>query len=352
MWPKLSVFWKYQVGGWATFIIIFFPLKILTFGSVGVATHSLHNDATGFLLTLGMHEIYRRISFRTTPLHGIFVIVVLLSLVCGSLESIFINLFHRFIDHPWHRFTTTGAIWGVRYYQTSLLLVWSFAYFIMRLIYESAEKDSRLEAALRSHRTTELQMLRGQMNPHFLFNALNTICHGLEKPGVELKKIVHSLADYLRFSLDHGSEDFVSLGEEYDAMKDYLEVEKSRFRDDLLCECHLDETLRSIPVPGILLQPLVENAIKYGRDTSEFPMQVKVFVSRVPGGILQITVSNSGHWVSPTQSSRTIPMTKSSHLGLKNLRRRLKLQYPDNHEVKIQDGNGWVTVAVELPLER
>jgi len=195
------------------------------------------------------------------------------------------------------------------------------------------------------------------MNPHFLFNALNTIRYGIEKPKPEhkseLKSTVQSLADYLRFSLDHGNDDFVSLGEEYDAMLDYLRVEKSRFRTDLVCECHIDETLRSVQVPGIILQPLVENAIKYGRETSSLPLQVRVSVTSDDQGMMSLKVSNSGDWI--PQEKNDPPkqrLGKSSHLGLQNLRRRLELLYPGKHSLEIESDNGWVNVNVKLPERR
>jgi hypothetical protein len=351
IWSRLSVFWQCQLGGWAAFIILSFPVKIVMFGSVTGAVASLYHEGLGFLLTLGMYQIYRRISYRSIPVIGIIALIVALSLLGSFLESRLLELLHHVYHFEVPGFATHPSVWGVRYYRSGLLVCWSLLYFGLRLTFESIEKDSRLAYATAGRSQAELQMLRAQMNPHFLFNALNTIRGGLEKPEPELKSTVQSLADYLRYSLDHGSEDLVPLGDEYDAMRDYLEVEKSRFRGDLACDCQMEEALRSVLVPGIALQPLVENAIKYGRETSDLPLQVKVRISEGSAGMLQMTVSNSGRWLEPESTSNT-SNKKSSHLGLQNLRRRLELLYPGKHCLEIEDGNGWVTVAVQIPAER
>jgi LytS/YehU family sensor histidine kinase len=357
MGSRLSVFWQCQLWGWAAFVILSFPVKIVLFGSVRGALISLNHEALGFLFTIGMYQIYRRISYQQVSLIGIITIILILSLLGGCLESLLSVLLHSIYHFHEPPFMTHPAIWGVRYYRSGLLVCWSLLYFGLRLTHESIEKDSRLAYATAGRSQAELQMLRAQMNPHFLFNALNTIRYGIEKPKPEhkseLKSTVQSLADYLRFSLDHGNDDFVSLGEEYDAMLDYLRVEKSRFRTDLVCECHIDETLRSVQVPGIILQPLVENAIKYGRETSSLPLQVRVSVTSDDQGMMSLKVSNSGDWI--PQEKNDPPkqrLGKSSHLGLQNLRRRLELLYPGKHSLEIESDNGWVNVNVKLPERR
>ncbi len=350
MWALFSVFWKCQIAGWAAFVLFSLPIKIVVFGSVLAALATLYRDGLGFLMTLGMHEIYRRITYRKIPILGIVGIIAGLSLLGGLLEILLSILIHRTTDFHEPGFTNDTITLGVLYYRSGLFACWSLFYFGLRLTDESITKDSLLVRATASRDATELHLLRSQVSPHFLFNALNTIRYGLENPGTKLKKTVQSLADYLRFSLDHGGEDFVSLGEEYDAMRDYLKVEQTRFGKDLTCDCQMEESLRSVPAPGIILQPLVENAIKYGRETSDLPLQVKVSITQGSAERVQITVSNSGYWLQPNPIPNT-PNKKSSHLGLQNLRRRLELLYSREQSLHIDEGNGWVSVEVQLPLE-
>ena len=229
------------------------------------------------------------------------------------------------------------------YERTGLLYAWSFLYLGIRHALASKEQELRLTLIESEKRQAQLQMLRSQINPHFLFNALNSIQANVENVNAELGRMVQSLSDFLRFSLDHSHDDFIPLGREFDAMKDYLAVEKNRFRDKLEFHCEMEEQARAALVPGILLQPLVENAIKYGRDTSEPPLQVSVQIMCPDVTVVAITVSNSGKWLEP------VPREKESHLGLDNLRRRLALIYPGKHRLDTAHRDGWVTITICIP---
>ena len=341
MGKPLSLFWKCQIGGWAAFVILSLPVKIVVFGSLSAAVVSLYRDGIGFLLTWGMYKLYSRVSYRRIPVLHVILLIILLSFLGSGIEMLVSQALHRVVPFEEAGFASDTVAIGVLYYRVALFACWSLLYFGLRLVYESMEKDGRLVRAVADHREVELQMLRAQMNPHFLFNALNTIRSGVDKS--DLRTIIQSLADYLRFSLDHGSDDLVPLGMEYDAMRDYLHVVKSRFQDALEIDCRIDESVRSVPVPGIILQPLVENAVKYGQETSDPPLRVRVDVSRVDAATVQILVGNSGRWTAPKESE------KSGHLGLENIRRRLALLYADKHRFEVAGDNGWVTVNIRIP---
>jgi two-component system, LytTR family, sensor kinase len=188
-----------------------------------------------------------------------------------------------------------------------------------------------------------LQMLRAQMNPHFLFNALNTVLAAIGKSQDELKALVRALAEYLRYSLETRADGRVLVGQEFDAITSYLAVEKARFREKLEVECHIIPGARYLLVPGIIIQPLVENAIKHGRKTSPHPLRIRLSVSNLDSNGVQIEVSNTGKWVEPD------PANTLGGVGLKNLKERLKLLYPDCHSFRITNENGWVTVQIQIP---
>jgi len=206
---------------------------------------------------------------------------------------------------------------------------------------ERLDRERSLAVALAAGKDAELQMLRAQMNPHFLFNALNTIQAGLTRAPDSLRPVVQALSDYLSFSLSHRNQSFIPVGEEYDALVAYLAVEKARFRDEIDIECMLDPNIREFPVPGILLQPLVENAISYGRRTSPKPLQLRMQVSRLPTGSLILEVANTGTWVKEDAQ-------QFGGIGLGNVRKRMSLLYPDRHRIDMNAENGWVTVKIEI----
>jgi LytS/YehU family sensor histidine kinase len=134
------------------------------------------------------------------------------------------------------------------------------------------------------------------------------------------------------------------MGEEYDALMGYLTLERARLDGKLNIDCEIDNQARKALVPGIILQPLVENAIKYGRETSPSPLQLRLHVFR-EGPELQMEVSNSGHWIEKDKN-RT-----SGGVGLENLQRRRALIYPGQHRIEITRKEESVSVRICIPAK-
>lgn len=339
---KVPLFWKFQLVGWMIFVIAAFPLKYAMAGSIhGALLLSAARDGGGFLITLGLRAIYRKFwSGKTLRMTAIISVACMAG---GGLQyALAYQLFGLAPDKP-EIFYMYPARLNAIYERTGILFGWSCLYFGIRHALASKEQELRLTLIESEKRQAQLQMLRAQMNPHFLFNALNTIRNGVEKANPQLGSTVESLADFLRFSLDHVRDDFVPLGREFDAVQHYLKVEKARFRDKLEYECHIDAEARGVPTPGIVLQPLVENAIKYGQETSAFPLRLRVLVTR-QAAALKIVVANTGDWLEPA------PRGKTSHIGLENLRYRLALLYPGQQRLDIISASGWVTITIHLPI--
>src|SRR5690606_4462911 len=165
--------------------------------------------------------------------------------------------------------------------------------------------------------TSELKALRAQINPHFLFNALGSILAESNNPA-NVRELTLALSEFLRFSLQQRGE-FEPLKTELNALTNYLQVEKSRFGDKLEYRITASDEARATPVPRTLIQPLLENAIKYGQRSEVRPLRLTID-ARVEDGFLLLRVMNTGRWVAP----ETNPSTKT---GLANLRRRLQLLY-------------------------
>jgi LytS/YehU family sensor histidine kinase len=124
----------------------------------------------------------------------------------------------------------------------------------------------------------------------------------------------------------------------------YLTLERSLLDGKLNIDCHIDNEARKALVPGIILQPLVENAVKYGRETSPSPLKLRLHVLR-DGPELQIEVSNSGHWIEKDKSR------SSGGVGLENLQRRLALLYPGRHRIEIAKKEDHVSVRICIPAK-
>ncbi len=230
-----------------------------------------------------------------------------------------------------------GAIFVI--YATTLL-GWTFFYLTFRLIEDyDASYVRELEARAAADRN-ELKHLQATMDPHFLFNALSAVMACKGDPD-EVERVTQALADYLRFSL-RDTAPLEPLGRELDALDDYIAIQDARFGADLACTISCEQQVRTTLVPPMLIQPLLENALKYGADTSERPLRVAVSAEK-QGESVVIQVANTGRWLAPGHSA-------SSGLGLRTLRTRLRLLYGSTAAVNHNTQDGWVYVSVRLPV--
>ena len=204
--------------------------------------------------------------------------------------------------------------------------------------------DTRLTLARNeaAARTSELRQLRAQVNPHFLFNALNSILAEKDRPAA-VESITQELAEYLRFSLRPSGE-YYFLGEELDALQRYMRVEKARFEEKLVYEISASPEARQVRVPVVTVQPLLENAMKYGRRTSALPLHVRI-TAEVSGGFMRLVVANSGRWVEAE------PARTDGGIGLANLARRLELLYGGRARLDTSSSCGWVQAELTIAMD-
>lgn len=336
MRSRLSPFWRFQFVGWVVFVVASFPLKLDLMGSVPAALLlCLARDGSSFLLTLGLRSIYR--TYWSDNFVAMAALIIAACTLGGLSQSAFFSIMRDFIPESGEILPTRWMEFSVFYERAGLLYAWSFLYFGVRHAIEGIQR--RCELAL-----LEIQMLRAQMNPHFLYNAFNTLLADAGESPEHLKQVIQAFAEYMRYSLENRNKDLIPLGREVDAIRNYLIVEKARFRGDLEIECQIDESTRNLLVPGIVIQPLIENAIKYGRKTSPKPLTIRLITSWHESHFLRIEVSNTGHWVE--EEKRCL----DGGVGLENLRRRLTLLYHGAHEFRILNKDGWVTIQADLPI--
>ena len=221
-----------------------------------------------------------------------------------------------------------------------LLGTWSAAYFGSHLLRDQRAAELRAFEAEALAARNELNHLQAQISPHFLFNSLNTILACKHSPD-DIEVITQSLATYLRFLLRPVAT-LEPLGREIDALEDYLTIQSFRFGDRLSCRIDCDTDIRRIPVLPAMIQPLVENALKYGRQADDRPLEVTVRAHRDRDKLF-IEVANTGHWV-PTDQAQ------STNTGLHTLRRRLLIHGGPEATVTTSAHDGWVQVVIQIPL--
>ena len=203
--------------------------------------------------------------------------------------------------------------------------------------------ELRMLKAEATARTFELRQLQDQMNPHFLFNALNAVVASKDDPEA-VESVTRDLADYLRFTLGE-ARTFEPLSRELQALEKYLAVQQVRFGDNLVCRFSCDRAAHAVIVPPMLIQPILENALHYGAQTSSMPLRVSV-TAKVTDGWLEVVVANTGRWVPPDK-------TRSPSTGIRTLRKRLSLLVDEAATVDTLidpdlDG-GWVRVVIRMP---
>jgi hypothetical protein len=208
------------------------------------------------------------------------------------------------------------------------------------------DAELRMLKAEAAARTFELRQLQEQMNPHFLFNALNAVVASKHDPEA-VETVTRDLADYLRFTLGE-ARTFEPLSRELQALEKYLGVQQARFGENLVCRIACDRAAHSVLVPPMLIQPLLENSLHYGAKTSSMPLKVEV-TAKVVEGRLEVVVANSGRWLPPDA-------TRSPSTGIRSLRKRLELLIGDDATVDTiidpdLDG-GWVRVVIRMPALR
>ena len=209
---------------------------------------------------------------------------------------------------------------------------------------ELALKASRLETSLSR---ANLEALRMQLNPHFLFNTLNTVSVlALKGEKQRVARMLSRLGDLLRLSLENDRQT-LSLREELGFLERYLEIEQVRFKDRLSVSIDVDEAAYDAEVPSLLLQPIVENAVKYGFSQTLGPGNVSI-VCRVKANTLDLEVTDTGPGFPSSRSQNP-----GTGVGLANTRARLEQLYGGNYSMDMSNGpNGGALVRIRVPYVR
>jgi len=232
--------------------------------------------------------------------------------------------------------------------------VWS--HLKIKTAYETLEENLKLKTELEAQKLKEetallrtematLEKLRYQLNPHFLFNALASIRGAIVRDRDIAREMLTKLAEFCRLTLARRDRETFSVKEEIEQIRLYLEIESIRLGDYLSVSIDVEPGLEDLPIPPFVLQPLVENALKYGKQTSPETLEIGITVKCRGRDRLMIEVVNSGTWIeSVVQKGKT-----STGVGLENIRLRLEAMYPDNYTIEKKAEDQYVKVAIEIP---
>jgi two-component system, LytTR family, sensor kinase len=241
-------------------------------------------------------------------------------------------------DYPafWELTITYRIATGVFIYALVVL-----AFYLFQSLMNLSEKKSR-EAKLENIvKETELRLLRSQINPHFLFNSLNSISSLTISDPEKARDMIVKLSEFMRYALSRKDEQLVTLRSELENLRLYLEIEKVRFGNRLSIDELIEEECLDFRIPVLLLQPLYENAIKHGVYESTESVNLTTRAA-ITGGYITIAISNN---YNPAPSMR-----KGSATGLANVARRMELSYGSKASLNTSRENGMFTVTLYMPV--
>jgi len=337
LFPSLS-FWHLQIFGWGAFFIVPFFFWASHRAEAPLMWLLMTRPIFGFLITTAVSPVCQHLYQRRVKLFPLVAMMVSFSLVVSFLELlVMIPLGQALGIYPSTQSLTAifPILLTIRFWS---LLLWFILYFGLK----SQQESARLKMEFQQ---SEINLLRSNVDPHFLFNALTTIM-AVRKDEQKVSLVVQALADYLRFSLSQHQEKNKSylhpLQKELDALKNYLEVEKVRFGEDLEWHYDIGEGTGDFPVASALVQPLLENAIKYGQLTSPKPLIIRI-TARIEEKNLSLCIENTGLWETAVQPSESIGS------GIANLERRLELLYRGSAKLSYETSNGVVRAHLLIP---
>jgi two-component system LytT family sensor kinase len=359
---RQRLFWALQLGGWAAWGIVGKYLYTRTVLDEVAPNYGLYVaviTVIGLVISLGLRYLYRFLWRRPVWIQAVGFLGG--SSVAGyawmnARSKIFYGWIekHKDVDAWLEKVGDAAELYErVSFLEGfgsgwTVMLVWSALYFAIKYyrIFQEV-RESALRSSAMAHEA-QLKMLRYQLNPHFLFNTLNAISTLILEQQIEpANRMVSKLSNFLRYSLDNDPMQKISLDQEMTALKLYLDIEKVRFEERLQLDIDIEDDARQALIPSLLLQPMIENAIKYGIARSDEGGHLRI-AARVFAGELLIELSDDGPGVELVDGR--IPDSKG--VGLANTRERLQELYGSQHSFKLNntDPHG-LTVNIRIPFE-
>lgn len=336
-------YYKAQFFGWSLYILI--SAAVLILSGTELTVDVIGGIYLVFALGLLVSHLYRFAIIRLGWLEkDIFSLIPRVAVACIILALAFHGIYIGIGNLAFG--------WSLVYSLTDAnLITWAMLFFIWSLIYftyiffqrfrKEEIKNLQLEAARNEY---ELRRLRDQMNPHFIFNAMNTIRALIDEDPGKAKNAVTQLSNVLRSSLQAGKQELIPLEKEFQIVKDYLEIEKARYEERLTVDWKTSDDCKKAQVPPLLLQTIVENCIKHGIAKLPDGGRIEIHTHCIQDAV-EVSVLNSGQY-DPDAGSDT-------SLGLENTRNRLQLSFGKDGWMTIGNhGSEMVRTTVHLPLKR
>jgi len=342
-WDLIPRFWQAQIVGWGLFTLVDLIDRGITYHSVGISLLlTLLVAPCCVLLSTAMRSAYARQSPTNELAPRTLVLIALLSLGSATTAVALLFTVRHLAGFTVAEWSTAQEVVLPLIHYSIAFAGWSLCYFWIRAeIAGRAEHRHAVKAEAEALRA-ELEELRLQLDPHFLFNALNGVAEEIPEHPKAALAMLRDLTAYLRHSLAGIHQPVVAASVEAGALTAYLRVQQARFGARLRTRVEVEPTAAGCQIASFLLQPLVENAVKHGKRDNVLEVAVEI---RYAAGALRIEIANTG-----TLTTAKPPRNRSP-IGLENVRRRLALHYPDRHQFALTERGNQVVASLVLQSE-
>jgi sensor histidine kinase YesM len=343
---KAAAFWKLQAAGWTGYMLLRSVSSLSVSFTLKSIVPVIIESIVGYCITLllsTLYGFYRRLPRVTGIMLSIFTLsaATFLYATLDAFSFSLIKLAAPGID--------LSVLLATLFLNFTVLAGWSALYFGINFYLIVEDQIDQMEHLENQASSAQLAMLRYQLNPHFLFNTLNSISTlVLLKQTERANAMLSRLASFLRYTLANEPTAHVTVAQEVETLKLYLEIEKMRFEERLRPKFDVDPAVEKARLPSLLLQPLVENAIKYAVTPQEDGAEICV-TARLVGDRVLLGVSDTGPGLMPTKSRPSL----STGVGIANIRERLAQAYGPDHRFDVRAmPTGGFGVEIEIPYQR
>jgi two-component sensor histidine kinase len=356
--PKSQLaYWIFQLTGWGLFTVTRFvgSAAVLETPWINLLLENLFLNGVGLLFSHWLREFVRRHHWSELPIRKTIWRIIIAGLVLGTplglvtqftgLSALHDPAFLKSYAPAIGFHLTLSASIAVEIANWALVfIIWLTIYFTAIAVRKHRSAQLKQSELARALQLAELRLLKSQLNPHFLFNALNTVRSLIVDNPSRAQSAVTRLANTLRYTLSSRQDELVTLSQELDIVADYLELESMRFEDRLRIEKNVPVDAAGVHIPVMLLQTIVENAIKHG--IAESPS----------GGVLRISaVLQNEMLVLEVENPRPPAPIRTAHegVGLRNAHDRLRLLFGERARLELDLSKpGVATARLRIPLQQ
>ncbi len=344
-----KLFWILNTFGWFIFSLIWFVL----YTPEEIEVKSLiqffsSNFLIPYMLTIGLRYYFRKRKVKSVKIWCLsFTILISVSVVSFIWNSVSILCWVMIYNQKIQAVIPVMGISSVKIMLSMLILImaWSMLYFFISFAIRWQKERIEKEKALRYATQSKMEMLKNQINPHFLFNALNSISALIDEDSPKAQKIINELSDFLRYTLIYKNTHLISLKEELKIIDHFIQIQKIRFEEKFNVKYKIDAKAEQLLILPSLLYPLVENAIKHGMKIG-IPLEI-VISAEIVKEKLCLTVQNSGEW-----QHNSLNPNRSTNTGINNVKERLHCEYGSRALFDIITKDSKVIVQLILPYEQ